>query len=150
MFVVDTNVLVYAADIAAMQHEACRAGLEAWRRQFEPWFLTWNVAYEFVRVTTHSRVLRQPWRVAQAWSFLKALDASPGLRWLDHTPAHLEVGTSCLERAQEIRGNLVFDLHTVNLMREHGLRRIVSYDRDFERFPDIEVVTPKRAMTSRA
>ena len=31
MFVVDTNVLVYAADVSAPEHARCRAHVERWR-----------------------------------------------------------------------------------------------------------------------
>jgi predicted nucleic acid-binding protein len=42
----------------------------------------------------------------------------------------------------EARGNLMHDLETVTLMREHGLSRIVTRDADFHRFGGIEVVDP--------
>lgn len=42
-------------------------------------------------------------------------------------------------------GNLCFDIRTVVLMREHGIRRIYATDTDFLQFTDIEVVTPLRA-----
>ena len=37
-------------------------------------------------------------------------------------------------------GNFFFDLHTAALMREHGIRRIASADRDFAKFGNIDVV----------
>ena len=66
MFVVDTNVLVYAADRAAEGHVRCRGLLEEWRLGPTPWYLTWNVIYEFLRVATHPRVFRKPWSADQA------------------------------------------------------------------------------------
>jgi uncharacterized protein len=39
-------------------------------------------------------------------------------------------------------GNLVHDAHTAILMREHGIRRIITRDVDFHRFPFLEVVDP--------
>ena len=55
MFVVDTNVLVYAANAATPEHKACRAKLDAWRQGTFPWCVTWGVLYEFLRVVTHPR-----------------------------------------------------------------------------------------------
>ena len=34
------------------------------------------------------------------------------------------------------------DAHTAILMHEHGIRRIVTRDADFHRFPFLEVVDP--------
>jgi predicted nucleic acid-binding protein len=39
-------------------------------------------------------------------------------------------------------GNLFHDVHTAALMREHGIKRIVTRDTDFQRFPFLEVVDP--------
>jgi len=66
MFVVDTNVLVYAADGDSPYHAACREQLEAWRRQSGAWYLTWGILYEFLRITTHPRVMRVPWSILDA------------------------------------------------------------------------------------
>ena len=45
MFVVDTNILVYAADADSPLHAACRARVEEWRGQSSAWYLTWGIAY---------------------------------------------------------------------------------------------------------
>jgi len=79
VFVVDTNILIYAADEDSMFHGRCYELLEEWRRQASAWYLTWGVLYEFLRVTTHPRVFRTPWSASQAWSFIEALAASPFL-----------------------------------------------------------------------
>ena len=41
-----------------------------------------------------------------------------------------------------LAGNLLHDAHTVALMREHGVRSIVTRDADFHRFPGIDVRDP--------
>ena len=53
MFVVDTNVLVYAAVEACPEHAACLERLERWRSGPIPWFTTWPILYETMRVVTH-------------------------------------------------------------------------------------------------
>ena len=40
------------------------------------------------------------------------------------------------------RGNSVHDLHTVVIMREHGITQICTRDSDFHCFPFLEVVDP--------
>lgn len=46
-----------------------RAVADGWKRQrrrADAWYTTWLILYEFLRVTTHPRVMRQPWNVTEA------------------------------------------------------------------------------------
>ena len=144
MFVVDTNVLLYAADESSEFHAPCRRLLEGLRTGPIPWFLTWGIAYEFLRVATHPRVYPQPWSAAEAYAFLQALLRSPSARLLIPTVRHAEVLAASLADVPEARGNLLHDLHTAVLMREHGVSRIVTRDSDFHRFGYLDVVDPLR------
>ena len=142
MFVVDTNILVHAADGDAPLHARCRELLEEWRRQSPPWYLTWGILYEFLRVTTHPRVFRKPWPAAQAWRFVEALLESPSLGILVPTQRHAEVASRIFTELPHLSGNLMHDAHTAALMREHGIARIFTRDTDFHRFPFLETVDP--------
>lgn len=142
MFVVDTNVLVYAADASAPEHARCHALLERWRRQQGAWYLTWGNCYEFLRIVTHPRVLRRPWTSAAAGGFLASLQQAPGLAMLVPTERHGLVFEQVLAETPQITGNLWHDAETAVLMREHGIRRICTRDTDFARFPFVEIVDP--------
>ena len=142
MFVVDTNVLVYAADRASPFHDVCRERLDGWRRQPSAWYLTWNVVYEFLRVTTHPRVLRKPWSTGRSWEFVAAVIASPGLGILTPTDRHSAVAASVFEELPHLSGNLLHDAQTAVLMREHGVRTIYTRDTDFHRFPFLQPIDP--------
>lgn len=142
MVVVDTNVLVYAADADSPYHRACRAWLEARRARAEAWYCTWPVVYEFLRVTTHPRVMRQPWSVGDAWGFVTALLESPGLAMLNPTERHIQVAEQVLQELPHLVGNILHDTHTAILMREHGVRQVCTRDTDFHRFHFLEVVDP--------
>ena len=76
MFVVETNILVYAADCDAPEHEKCRSLLQAWREQSSPWYLTWGIIYEFLRVASHPSVCRTPLSGRDAWAFVQAVLAA--------------------------------------------------------------------------
>ena len=145
MFVVDTNVLVYAADQDAAEHARCRALVERLRAQSGAWYLTWNVCYEFLRVVTHPRVFRRPWSARAANDFLSALGSSPSLVMLLPTDRHRRVLNDTIAELPHLSGNLVHDAHTAVLMREHGLRRLYTRDTDFHRFPFIEPIDPLTA-----
>ncbi len=142
MLLVDTNVLVYAADADSPLHARAREWLERQRGRPDAWYTTWPVLYEFMRVTTHPRVMRRPWSVPRAWSFVSALLGSPGLGVLLPTPQHADVAGQVIAELPDLAGNLLHDAHTAVLMREHGIRRICTRDMDFHRFPFLEVIDP--------
>ena len=142
MFVVDTNVLVYAADRDSPYHGPSVALLQRLREDPSAWYLTWNIVYEFVRVVTHPKVMRQPWSVERAWTFIDALLAAPSLGMLIHTERHSAVASSIWKDLPHLSGNLVHDAHTAVLMKEHGIRRIYTRDTDFHRFPFLEPIDP--------
>ena len=142
MFVADTNILVYAANLDSPFHSRCQGLLAAWREQSDAWFLSWGIVYEFVRVVTHPRVFQQPWGIADAWVFVEGLLASPGLMMLGETPRHVQVARAVLDEFPDLAGNLVHDAHIAILMREHGVKRIYTRDTDFHRFRFLEVIDP--------
>lgn len=150
MHVVDANVLVYAANADCDEHEVCHALLDDWRAGPLPWYLTWPIVYEFLRVVTHPRVLSTPWTLVRGWELIEGLAASPGLSFLQATSRHREVARATFSAYPDLRGNLVHDAHTAVLMREHGVRTIYTRDTDFHRFPFLEVIDPLRPPAKRS
>jgi uncharacterized protein len=145
VFVVDTNVLVYAADQRAPEYARCRDLLNRWRQQGGAWYLTWGICYEFLRVVTHARVFRHPWTADEALRFILALQQSPGLGMLVPTERHGIVLAEVVKEVPLLAGNLVHDAKTAVLMREHGIRRICTRDTDFHRFGFLEPIDPLTA-----
>lgn len=142
MFVVDTSVLVYAADSDSTFHGTCLDRLNTWRAQASAWFVTWGICYEFLRVTTHPRVLRNPWSADQAWHFLESILQAPGLDILIPTDRHEAVAGALLRELPHLSGNLMYDAQTAVLMREHGIKTIYTRDTDFHRFPFLQTIDP--------
>lgn len=145
MLVVDTNVLVYAANSTSQLHQPCRDWLDRQRRRPDAWYITWAIVYEFLRVSTHPRILPRPWTVSAAWEFVAALLASPGLGILAPTQRHADVAAEVFFELPYLAGNIVHDAHTAILMREHGIGQICTRDTDFSRFPFLDVIDPLRA-----
>ena len=141
----DTNVLVYAADVRAPEHERCLALVERWRKGSAAWFVTWGICYEFLRVVTHPRVLRNPWTPRDAHRFVEAIIVSPGLEILVQTDRHRDVLREVMAVVPGIAGNLWHDTETATLMREHGVRRICTRDTDFHRYGFLEPLDPMTA-----
>ena len=145
MLLVDTNILVYAADIDSNFHVPCNQWLERQQRQLGAWYITWPIIYEFLRVTTHPRIKRRPFSLSTAWEFVTALLASPGLAVLIATDRHVQVAAEVISELPHLAGNILHDAHTAILMREHGILQICTRDTDFHRFPFIEVIDPMQS-----
>jgi uncharacterized protein len=142
MFVVDTNVLVYSADPDSEFHRLCRRRMEFWREQASPWFMSWSICYEFLRVCTHPRVFRRPWTIRQGWQFLESIFDSPTVGILLPTARHAVLLSEIIAEMPQLRGNILHDAHTAVLMREHGIKQIYTRDMDFHRFPFLTVLDP--------
>jgi len=144
LLVVDTNVLVYATDADSEHHEACRRYLESRAADPSPTYVTWNICYEYLRVVTHPRVFQKPWTSVSALGFIETLLAIEPFSVLEPTERHGLVLNRTLHELPDVRGNLVHDLHTAVLMREHGINRICTRDTDFQRFSFLSIVDPLR------
>ena len=144
MLAVDTNVLVYTADADSQFHAPCRTWLERQRARPDAWYTTWGILYEFLRVTTHPRVMRRPWTAPAAWKFVTTLLASPGFAILVPTHRHADIAAEVILESPHLAGNLMHDAQTAILMREHGIRRICTPDTDFNQFAFLEVIDPLR------
>ena len=144
MLVFDTNVLIYAVDEYSEFHLPCFNFLDESRNSPTPAFLTWGICYEFLRVSTHPRILKSPRSMREAWRFLENLLDASSFGVLGPTQRHGAVLSEILDELPDIRGSIAHDLHTAVLMREHGISRICSRDSDFLRFPFLSVIGPLR------
>jgi uncharacterized protein len=142
--VVDTNILLYAANSSASQHDRCRSFLEETAASGDICFLPENVIYEFLRVATHPRVFPNPLQASDAVKFLSAMVAVANFRTLSAGDNHWQVLHALVMELGQPSGNSFFDVHTVALMREHGIRRIATADTDFAKFRDLDIINPVR------
>jgi predicted nucleic acid-binding protein len=116
--------------------------MEEWREQASPWYMTWGILYEFLRVITHPRVFRKPWSIIKAWGYVEAVLSSKSLGILIAGERHAAVAAEVIKSLPSLSGNLLYDAQTAVLMREHGIKRIYTRDTDFNRFPFLEPVDP--------
>ena len=142
MILVDSNVLLYVANSQAEQHSIALKTLEE-TIQSGPWAFSWNLAYEFFRVSTHPRIFSKPLRLEDAHGFVHDFMESPTFHLIQETSEHLEVSAACAKETHRLSGNLVHDFHTAVMMREHGIKEILTFDRDFHAFPWVAVKLPR-------
>ncbi len=142
--IIDTNLLLYAANRDADEHAAAAAFLYAASGSAEPWFLTEGILYEFLRVSTHPKVFQKPLSWREALSFIMPFLESSSFLILSAEERHWTLLEEILGKLIHPAGNLFFDIRTAVLMREHGVREIYTTDTDFLQFPDIKVINPLR------
>lgn len=142
--VIDTNILLYAANRDAPGYEAARRFLLQAGSSAEQWYLTEGIFYEFLRVATHQKVFARPLTWREAMEFLRPLANNPRFQWLAAGERHFEILEDTLASLTHPAGNLFFDVRTAVLMREHGVREIYTTDTDFLQFPELKVINPLR------
>jgi len=139
---VDTNILLYAANQDAEEHGAALGFLHKAAAAPGPWFLTEGILYEFMRVCTHPKVFERPLTWKETINFIQPLLMSRRFDILTASEQHWEILEKVLGDLTRPSGNLFFDIRTVVLMREHGVREIYTTDTDFLQFPGIRVINP--------
>jgi toxin-antitoxin system PIN domain toxin len=142
--IIDTNVLLYAANSEADEHEPAVQFISDAARSPDQWYLTEGILYEFLRVSTHPRVFERPLSWSEAVSFLSAFVASDRFRVITAGSSHWPLLKDVLAELTHPAGNLFFDIRTAVLMREHGIRRIYTTDTDFLQFSGLETINPLR------
>ena len=139
MVLVDTNILLYAVNPDTEQHAAAKRALERLHNGREPWALTWGILYEFLRVATHPRVFPKPLSFRQAQAFVDGLLRSHSCLVLTETSEHRVELAAAVGQLPRIGGNQLHDLHHAIVMREHGIRDILTCDTDFRLFPWVDI-----------
>jgi uncharacterized protein len=138
--IVDTNVLVYALDTAAPQHNAARTLLETARVDIATLYVTSQILCEFYSVMTNPRRVAQPRTADEAMSVLS--DALTFLHVLP-IPASTIDRLLGLLRRRSVMGSNVFDLHIIAAIQANGIGTIYTFNvADFAIFPELSIVTP--------
>lgn len=140
MRVVDANLLIYAVNTDAPQHEAARKWLDHALSSRHTVGFTWGAMLAFLRITTHARAYRSPMSAEQASQYLADWLSAPGAVILEPSPMHLHTLTKLLQGAGTA-GDLVPDAHIAAIALENGAE-VVSYDKDFDRFPEVVRLVP--------
>ncbi|MDQ3980928.1 MAG: type II toxin-antitoxin system VapC family toxin [Actinomycetota bacterium] len=135
MRVVDANVLIHAVNLDAAEHVTARSWLEHRLSGPEGVGLAWVALLAFVRIVTRPDVLEAPLTPQAAFDYVEEWLACPPVTVLHPTARHLAVLRGLVEPVGTA-GNLTSDAHLAALAVEHGAY-LVSFDRDFGRFPGL-------------
>ena len=140
MTLVDANLLLYAYDAGSPRHARARRWLTAELSSGRPIRLALVTLLAFVRLASDRRVFTRPLAASEACALVESWLERPNVRLLQPGPRTWQLLGRLAEEGQA-RGPLVMDAHLAALALEHGAR-IATTDRDFTRFPGLEIVNP--------
>lgn len=125
----------------AVEHQRCRAWLEACVNDVLPFALTSSVLAGVVRVLTHPRVFDPPSDRTAVLKELQRLLQHPRAVRVEPGPRHWSLFVTIADEAG-VRGNLVPDAWLAAVAIEHHCT-LVTLDRDFARFRRLRAQTPE-------
>lgn len=141
MLAVDTNLLVFAHRRDSPHHAAATEIVRGLAEGRSPWAIPWPCVHEFFSVVTHPRIYVPPSSAPQAIAQVDLWLASPSLHLLTEGPSHWTELRRLLGKGL-IAGPRVHDARIAALCLQHGVRELLTFDRDFSRFPSLTTRNP--------
>ena len=140
MVALDTSLLIYAVNRFAPEYPRAARVLEDLANGDTPWALPWPALHEFLEFVTHPHAVARPLKPAEAWAFIESLLGSHSVRLLGPTDRHAAVIAETLASLPAAGAGLA----TAVILREHGVRELLSVDRGMRRFTFLNVRDPIR------
>ena len=140
MILIDANLLLYAYNPRADEHEASRTWLESVLSGPALVRFSWVTLWAFLRISTSPRVFEHPLSMAEAEEHVSAWLAQPMVGILEPGERHWELLRD-LTRHGQTTGPLVMDAALAAIAIEHGAT-LCTTDRDFARFAGLTSMNP--------
>jgi toxin-antitoxin system PIN domain toxin len=141
LIALDTNILVYAHRRDSEWHGPAAACVRELAEGTPSWAIPWPCIHEFLAIVTHDRIYTPATTATKALEQINAWFDSPGLVLLSETAGYREVLTRLIQKSK-INGPRVHDARIAALCIHHGVRELLSADRDFSRFVDLKSRNP--------
>ena len=140
MRLIDANVLLYADNEDAQQHDSAQSWLERALQEAETLVVPWISALAFLRISTHGGIHATPNSIGAAVEFLRTVQQAPNVITGEPDDRHLDRLHDLLGPIG-LGGNLVNDAHLAALALQYEAT-VVSFDNDFSRFPGVRWERP--------
>lgn len=138
---IDVNILLYASDASSPHHVAAVAFLESAADGNETMYFAWPTLMGYVRMVTHPRIFAAPLSPGEAMANVDRLLGRPNVRVLSEAEGFWHIYRE-VAKDTPIRGNLVPDAHLAAILKQHGVRKLYTHDRDFLKFPFLRIIDP--------
>ncbi len=139
MILIDANLLVYAWNREAPQHERSCIWLQERLNERTGVGIPWSSLLAFVRLVSNRRIFEGAIPVAEAWCQAEEWLGLPNVWVPEPAQRHQEILRTLIAEAG--RAELVPDAHLAALAIEYGLV-LQTTDRDFARFSGLQWENP--------
>ena len=141
MIALDTSLLAWAVNRHTPEHARAAGVVESLVNGDAPWALPWPAVHEFLAAVTHPHAVARPLRPSDAWAFVGEVLSSPTVHLLGPTERH---GAALVEvlGAVDVAHGVPPGFEIAVLLREHGVRDLLTGDRGMRRFPFLLVRDP--------
>ncbi len=140
-FGIDVNILLYASDRSSPLHDKAAKFLHDVAAGTEVFCIAWLTAMSYLRMATHPSIFAQPMSPVEAAANMQGLLNVPHCRALGEDAGFWAVYQQ-VTHGLAVRGNLVPDAHLAAVLRQHGVVKLYTHDKDFRRFDFLQVVDP--------
>jgi uncharacterized protein len=141
LIAVDTHILVCAHRRDTPWHKTAAACLRELAEGAAAWALPWPCVEEFLSIVTHERIFSPPTPLPRALEQVRAWLESPMLVLLAEAPGFWELFARLAERAK-LTGPRVHDARIAALCLHHGVRELLSSERDLSHFTELKTRNP--------
>jgi toxin-antitoxin system PIN domain toxin len=143
VILVDANLLLYAYNASAAEHDVARHWLESALSRADPIAFAWPTIGAFLRLATHRAVFPSPYSIDEATAIVDSWLERPMVATLEPGERFWSIARQLLERSKA-RGPFVADALLAALALEHGAT-LATHDADFLRFPELRTIDPLAA-----
>jgi toxin-antitoxin system PIN domain toxin len=141
LIAVDTNILVHAHRSESPWHVPAAKCLRSLAEGTASWAIPWPCLHEFIGVVTHERIYSPPTPIARTLEQVTGWLESPGLVLLAESSGYWNVLADLVKRSR-VTGPRVHDARIAALCMHHGVRELLTADRDFGRFGQLTTRNP--------
>jgi uncharacterized protein len=128
----DVNLLLYASDASSPHHAKAKAFLEICMRGTDAIYIGWPTIMSYLRMASHPAIFREPLSPEEAAANVDAILRLPNVTTLSEADGFWDV-------YRQVTGTVP------TLLRQHGIRRIATHDRDFRKYDFLDVIDPLAA-----
>lgn len=141
MIAVDTNLLVYAHRRDSPWHEQAAACVRELAEGTVSWGVPWPCIHEFLAIVTHERIYSPPTPMPRALEQVAVWLESPTVIVLSEAAGYWDVLARLVDQSR-IHGPRIHDARIAAICSLHGVRELLSADRDFSRFGSLKTRNP--------
>ncbi|MBI2606811.1 MAG: PIN domain-containing protein, partial [Deltaproteobacteria bacterium] len=135
----DTNIIIHALNTASPEHTV----VKKWLQSDEDVLATSHICVaEALRILTHPRLIPHPLKLIDALDLLRSFLDFFDVCVLGEEPTWIEALAELARDLPTLKGSEVHDARIALSLREHGVRKICTFDYEFSKYEFLRVSRP--------